>query len=226
MPVRRNRLCGGYVYHVLNRGSRRGLLFETPGDYSSFVGLMGEAQLKFPIRILAYCLMPNHFHFVLWPTNDSDISRYMGWLTLTHSKRWHFGKETNGQGAVYQGRFKAIPVQTDGHFLTVCRYVERNALRARLVGRAEDWRWCSLSQRARDDARLRLDAWPLSIPSRWGELVNASTSEAADHSVHQAVSANRPFGQLKWAEREGLAPTPKRAGRPKKQKSTPGVGFL
>jgi putative transposase len=93
--------------------------------------------------------MPNHFHLVLWPRRDGDLSRFMQWLTMTHTQRWHAHRRDAGHGHLYQSRFKSFPIQTDGHFLSVCRYVERNALRARLVGRAEDWAWCSLACRER-----------------------------------------------------------------------------
>ncbi|HUG92188.1 MAG TPA: hypothetical protein VML55_15210, partial [Planctomycetaceae bacterium] len=85
--------------------------------------------------------MPNHWHLVVWPAGDGDLSEYMRWLTVTHTQRWHAAHHTSGTGALYQGRFKSE------HFLTVCRYVERNALRANLAGSAEAWRWGSLWQR-------------------------------------------------------------------------------
>src|SRR5208337_3088457 len=96
-------------------------------------------------RLLAYCVMPNHWHLIVWPRQDGELSRFVGWLTLTHTQRWHAQRHTRGSGHVYQGRFKSFPVQGDEHFLTACRYVERNALRANLVERAEAWRWCSLA---------------------------------------------------------------------------------
>jgi hypothetical protein len=88
------------------------------------------------MRLLAYCLMPNHFHLLVWPRADGDLSQFLRWLTVTHTQRWHAHHRTAGTGHLYQGRFKSFPVQSDEHFLTVCRYVERNALRANLVGRA------------------------------------------------------------------------------------------
>ncbi|GMQ80089.1 MAG: hypothetical protein BMS9Abin04_030 [Planctomycetia bacterium] len=72
---------------------------------------------------------------VVWPRKDKDLSRFTGWLTLTHTQRWHAHRHSAGTGHVYQGRFKSFPVQSDEHFLTVCRYVERNALRANLFPR-------------------------------------------------------------------------------------------
>ena len=90
--------------------------------------------MRHHMRLLAYCLMPNHFHVLLWPREDGDLSRFMSWLTMTHTQRWHAHHRTAGTGHLYQGRFKSFSVQSAEHFLTVCRYVERNALRANLVG--------------------------------------------------------------------------------------------
>lgn len=78
--------------------------------------VFAQAQTQVPLRVLAYCVMPNHFHVVAWPSHDDELSEFMHWLTLTHSKRWHVYRGTNGTGSVYQGRFKAFPVQTDRHF--------------------------------------------------------------------------------------------------------------
>ncbi len=96
------------------------------------------------MRLLAFCVLPNHWHSVLWPREDGDLSDYMGWLTNTHPRRWHLAHGTVGTGALYEGRFKSYPILEDEHFFTVCRYVERNALRANLVTSPEQWRWSSL----------------------------------------------------------------------------------
>ena len=92
------------------------------------------------MRLLAYCVMPNHWHLVLWPREDGDLSTFVGWLTLTHTQRWHAHRHSVGSGHVYQGRFKSFLVESDEHLWTVCRYVERNAFRAGLCERAEQWR--------------------------------------------------------------------------------------
>lgn len=128
---------GGLVYHVLNRANGRLPIFEKNEDYEAFERVLAQAVQRVDIRLLAYCVMPNHWHLVLWPRVDGDLSRFVGWLTLTHTQRWHAHRHTTGSGHLYQGRFKSFPVQTDEHFLAVCRYVERNPLRAGLVSRAE-----------------------------------------------------------------------------------------
>jgi putative transposase len=144
----------------------------------------------------------------------------MQWLTVTHTHRWHAFHETSGSGPLYQGRFKSFPVEEDGHFFTVCRYVERNALRANLVSRAELWRWSSLWQRQHGRGEVTLDAWPLPMPSGWMEYVNSVETEAELDAVRTSVRRGSPFGSAAWQRRTagklGLQSTLRPLGRPRK----------
>ncbi len=124
MPRTARASVGNYCYHVINRGNARAEVFHQEGDYRAFLALLGRAFERVPMRLLAYCVMPTHWHLVLWPYRDEDLSRLMRWLTLTHSQRWHAHRQTAGMGHLYQGRFKSLLVQTDDHLQTVCRSVE------------------------------------------------------------------------------------------------------
>src|SRR5437763_12062268 len=139
MPRRARIAPGGIVYHALNRGNGREKLFRKSDDFAAFERIMIEALRRYPIRLLGYCLVPNHWHLVLWPARDGQMTQFLRWLTQTHSQRLHAHRHTAGTGHVYQGRFKSFPIERDEHLLAVLRYVERNALRARLVQRAQDW---------------------------------------------------------------------------------------
>lgn len=220
MPRRPRSSTGGYVFHVLNRAVARQKLFHTEGDYFAFQKLLDEAQQHTPMRLLAFTIMPNHWHLVLWPQGDGDLSEYMRWLTGTHSQRWHAFHGTAGTGALYQGRFKSFPVEKDDHFFQVCRYVERNALRVNLVSRAEMWRWSSLWQWHNDRADTRLCAWPLPRPSRWPEVVNRPETDAELAALRACVNRGTPFGSSDWrrqtVQRLGLEKTLAARGRPKK----------
>jgi REP element-mobilizing transposase RayT len=110
------------VFHVLNRAVARHALFEKDGDYEAFGRVFGAALEKHPIRVLAYCLMPNHWHLVLWPRRDGDLTNFVRWLTHTHTMRWHAHYHTSGTGHLYQGRFKSFPIEADEHLYTVLRY--------------------------------------------------------------------------------------------------------
>ena len=177
------------------------------------------------MRICAYCLMPNHWHFVLWPEHDGDLSAFMQQMTNTHVKRWKAHFHETGYGHLYQGRFKSFPVQTDEYFYQVVRYVERNALRANLVTSAEEWRWSSLSRRNKSDdlsliTKAVLSDWPLRQPDDWLSFVNEPQTEAELTALRQCVNRGCPFGDSNWvnatAKKLGLNSTLRQRGRPKK----------
>ncbi len=220
MPRRLRCNSGGYVYHALNRAVGRATLFHKDGDYAAFENALRQAKAWQPMRLLAYCLMPNHWHLVLWPAGDGDLSEFLRWLTVTHTQRYHAHYHTAGTGPVYQGRFKSFPVQEDDHLLTVSRYVERNALRASLVRRAENWRWSSLWQRVQGRAAGLLDEGPVPRPGDWLGYVNGVETEAELEALRRSVVRGCPFGAPSWVERAakclGLEATLRPQGRPKK----------
>ena len=223
MPRSPRITTGGIVYHVLNRANARVRIFETPQDYAAFEQVLDEALTRVPMRLLAYCLMPNHWHLVLWPQEAGTLSTFMRWLTLTHTQRWHTAHGTTGAGHLYQGRFKSFPVQTDLHVLTVCRYVERNALRAGLVERAEMWRWSSLWYRHHTEqgyANTLCSEWPVARPHNWVAWVNSAESAAELEALRRCVVRGSPYGSERWmsqtATQLGLASTLRPRGRPRK----------
>lgn len=213
---------GGYVYHVLNRAIVGLSVFEEPDDYAAFERALEEAVARTGTRLLAYCLMPNHWHLVVWPRVDGELSRFVGWLTLTHIQRWHAQRGTIGHGQVYQGRFKSFPVADDEHLHSVVRFVERNAVRANLVRRAEAWRWGSLYRWLRGTAaeKALLSAWPLPRAANWVEHVNTPSSEAELAALRRSLDRGVPFGPAAWIEataaRLGLTTTLRPRGRPRK----------
>ena len=162
MPRTARASVGGMCYHVLNRGNGQAKVFHKDADFAAFIKLMAEANERLPLRILGYALMPNHFHLVLWPRGDRDLSCWMQWLLTSHVRRYH--RHYQGSGHVWQGRFKAFPIERDEHLLTVLRYAERNPLRAKLVRRAEAWAWSSLSWRPTDECPQLLSTWPVPRP--------------------------------------------------------------
>src|SRR5262249_5511937 len=159
-------------YHALNRAVARLPLFQKDGDYRAFERVLAEALVEHPIRLLAYCVMPNHWHMLLWPRRDGDLTAFLRWLTHTHTMRWHAHHHPSGAAHLYHGRFKASPVAADDHLYTVARYIERNALRANLVRGAENWRWSSLWRQYRaEPAGELLSAWPVPRPEDWLDRV-------------------------------------------------------
>ena len=156
----------------LNRAVRRTVIFDTAEDYDAFVRVVRESLSRFKVKIIAYCLMPNHWHLLLWPRENGDLSTFMKWLSTTHAARWNKAHGLTGRGAVYQSRFKSVPVQEERHLLYVWRYIERNPVNAQMVARAENWRWSSLSSRQND--LHKLDKGPVDLPADWKTLVNVA----------------------------------------------------
>jgi putative transposase len=224
MPRRARTLVGGYAYHILNRANGRLRLFKTEADFAAFDRIIAEAHDRIALRILAYVVLGNHWHFVVWPRqgNGNDVTEFFRWLTVTHAQRWHAHHRTSGMGHVYQGRFKSFPIAADDHLRTVIRYVERNPVRAGIVRRAETWRWGSLYRRTSgsDDERRLLTAPPISLGSNWLKQVNAPQTEAEVAAIRDAARRGKPFGNQRWAAKVagqlGLEHSLRPRGRPKK----------
>ncbi len=223
----------GEVYHVLNRASGRAEIFAEEADFVAFEKVLAEAVGRVPMRVLTYVIMPTHFHLVLWPKvgQGERVSEFMRWLTVTHTQRWHAHHHTSGTGHLYQGRFKAFVVQGGrtaepwGAVRKVCRYVERNPLRARLVNRAEEWRWGGLWRRMEGTAEERgvLAEWPAGAypgDGVWLKRVNAAQGASEEAALALSIKRGRPFGEAAWvsdaARRMGLEHTMRGVGRPPK----------
>ena len=220
--ARRKRIPdAGLIFHVLNRGAKRSKLFDNTDEYDTFAHLLQAASLRFEVAVFAYCLMPNHWHLVASPRVHGSLSRCMHWLTTTHARRWQIIRAAEGEGAVYQGRFQAIAIKGDRHFLWVCRYVERNAARARLVERAEDWPWSSASVVG---AHRGIAEWPCQRPSGWRDFLNTSQAEGELRQFRQAMRLGRPFGDDEWARRV-FGPRSKSASLPQEMTPDP-ITFL
>lgn len=202
MPRQARRTPGGMVFHVLNRAVDRMPLFANSSDYNAFEQIIRESHLKSPIRILSYCLMPNHWHFVFWPDNDHDLGRFLHRLTTTHAIRWRLHRGSVGRGHIYQGRFKSFPVETEEYLYHVLRYTEGNALRAGLAPRAEDWPWGSLAVRlnpARSSA-VPLSDWPVPRSGQWLAYVNEVIPTTQMNAIRTCIAHSRPYGSSNWAQ--------------------------
>ena len=213
---------GGYVYHVINRANARVPIFDNSKDYQLFETILAEGKEKHDMRVLAYCLMPNHWHLVLYPKNDGDLSKFMSWVTNTHTRRWHVRKETIGQGHLYQGRYKSFLCQTDSHFLTMVRYVERNAKKAKMVKQAEHWEHSSVWRREKGTPTHKklLSPWPVLMPKNYLSWLNEAQSASEEEAIERSIVKNIPFGAERWRDgmirKYKLEQTIRPVGRPRK----------
>ena len=220
MPRTARAVEAGLIYHVLNRGNGRMQLFHKDGDFAAFEDVLAEGLSRYPVELLTYCLMGNHWHLVMRPGTPDGLARFMGWVGVTHVRRHHAHYRTTGGGHLYQGRFKSFPVQDDAHFLAVCRYVEANACRAGLVADAEEWMWSGLHARRFGSKPFVLSDWPVDRPRNWQRRVNMTMSDASLESLRTSVNRGRPWGDPAWVEdaarRLGLQFTLRNTGRPRK----------
>ncbi len=222
MPRQKRLDVAGTIYHALNRGNARQGIFHKDEDYLALIRVLGEGLQRYPVRLFAFTLMPNHWHLVLSPEEDGMMGRMLRWVTATHTQRYHAHYHTAGEGHLYQSRFKSFPIQSDEHFLTVSRYVERNPLRANLVKRAEQWQFGSLYRwfTNGDKAPSLLSPWPIRRTTGWIERVNAALGSKELAAIRTSVQRGRPYGDQDWTEKladqHGLWSTLRPRGRPSK----------
>lgn len=210
-------LLAGQTYHILNRGNGGATVFHKHGDYQAFIELLGSAKARFPVRLFAFCVMPNHFHLVLQVETPGVLGPFMQWWLTSHVRRYrqHYG----GSGHVWQGRFKSFPIQQDEHLLTVLRYVLWNPVRAGLVHQLREWRWSSLR------APALVDPCPVPLPADSTGWIDQPLSDREVDALRSCVTRQAPYGATEWqatiAAQVGLESTLRPRGRPPRpQKSS------
>lgn len=213
---------GNEIYHVINRANGRMQIFNTPEDYRLFEKLIEEAKELIDMRIYAYEIMPNHWHLVLSPRKDGDLALFMHHLTNKHTRKVHTATGTIGSGHLYQGRYKSFLVDSGNYFLAVIKYIERNAVRARLVKSCEDWRWGSAWRRMHGTTQQKklIDAPLVPLPDHYRQWINIAEQHEDVTSIRRSVNKGVPYGRERWIDKMvttyHLETTLRSAGRPKK----------
>ena len=220
MPRQARIAPGGTIFHVLNRAAGTAPLFRRQSEYAAFEQVMLEAQAKHPTRILGWCLMKSHWHLVIWPKKNGELTSFIRWMSHTHAVRQHAAEGTAGDGQVYQARYRSFPVER-AEAWNLLRLVERNALSAGVVKKAQDWRWSSLWARQHPEAqshKLLCDALGRT-PQAWNRRVNAAVDQQELQKFQMSVQRNRPFGSDRWqvqaCRKWGMEHTMRPRGRPR-----------
>jgi len=222
MPRQARVSVADVVYHVINRANGRLPIFHTDKDYKHFETLLQEAKDLTDMRILSYCIMPNHWHLVLHPRTDTNLPEFMSWLTSTHVRQYRTRTNTIGYGHLYQDRYKSFPTESNEYCQTLIRYVEQNPLRAKLVERAEDWQWSSLWRRERGSEKEKrlLAPLPVELPSEYLISVNEVFKKDDLALVRNNVNKGKPFRKGEWVDKMvedyNLGHTVRERGRPRK----------
>jgi len=211
------------IYHVINRAAGRLQIFNKSSDYQCFTDLLSEAKEVTDMRILAYTIMPNHWHLVLNPRMDGDLGIFMHRLTNAHTRQVHTITKTIGYGPLYQGRYKSFLIDSDEYLLTLIKYVERNPVRAKLVRTCEEWKWGSAQLRAEITSlnahRHLLSELPVSLPERYLEWINTEERTETLEVIRNSVNKGTPYGKEKWVDmmikKYDLQTTLRNGGRPK-----------
>jgi len=217
MPRVARGLADGLIYHIINTGNGHQQVFHTDGDYRAFVDLVAEAGGRYTVKLLAWCIMPNHFHLLVSPERADDLSRWMQWLMTSHVRRYHRIHKSSGH--VWQGRFKSFIVQEDRHLIAMARYIEGNPVRAQLVSSAKDWTWSSHRGRTVISETCD-DNLPIELPIDWTGFVDQKLSEGELGRIRTSIQRQTPFGSPPWQMRIcqelGLESTLNPKGRPRK----------
>lgn len=223
MP-RANRIdVGGEIYHCLNRTVGKQKIFLKDKDYQTFERILEEVVDATGMRIFAYCIMPNHFHFVLYPEKNGDLSDFMKRLTLTHTQRYRVATNTVGEGPVYQGRYKSFIIQDDTHLFTVLRYIERNPLTANLVKEPLDWRYSSLYRRYVGSMKQKqlLTPWMIEEPKDYLNVLKSPLTPNELEKLERSENRGVPYGDKEYVlnkvEEYSLQSTIRPKGRPRKK---------
>ncbi len=219
MPRIARGLMDNCIYHVINRGNAGQKVFRKEEDYEAFVQLMEEAKERCGVSILAYCIMPNHFHMALVPGQKEELSLWMQWLMTSHVRRYH--RHYGSSGHIWQGRYKSFPVQEDRYLLTLLRYIEGNPVRAAMVESAMAWKWSSHRENTGSMERLLTSAPPIGLPPDWTRYVDTPLTARDLEKLRESVRRQAPYGQPEWQAEMcatlGLESTMRRRGRPHKE---------
>ena len=186
MPRDSRNLPAGCIVHCVNRANDKRPLFERAAEYEDFLCLVAWAKGQCPVRIIAYCIMYNHWHFVFWVEFEWEVSAFLHRLTTTHAVKWRTRTNTIGCGSVYQGRFKSSQVLSEQYYYNLLRYVEQNPLRANLVRSAKDWRWSSLPERM-GNGRSLLDPGPLVLLPDWALHIDNPLDRTTVDDIHRSL---------------------------------------
>lgn len=228
MPRKARVLVPGCPHHIVQRGHNRSAVFITDEDYQYYLHNLFDWKQQLEIKLYAWCLMTNHIHLIVEPTNEPmDLSLLM--KRINGKQAAYTNKLEGRSGSLWEGRYKASPIQTETYLLSCLRYVELNPVRAGMVKAPEDYRWSSYRERIQQDESTMLDLDPcyqaLALNKkdrikRYVEFVKQGVSSAEKKMIQEAWQRNQLTGNQKFVDeieqRMGIRVERRGRGRPKK----------
>jgi putative transposase len=215
MPRLPRLVLPGVPYHVTQRGNRRERTFFEDGDYALYRDLLGDAARRAESQVISYCLMPNHVHLIVVPSDPDGLRRtfadahrrYTGFINARH--RW--------TGHLWQGRYGAVAMD-EAHLAAAARYVALNPVRAKLTDRAEDWPWSSVrAHLAGEDDELVEVAPLLDRYGCFATFLGGEEDQQATRALRASEISGRPAGSPEWIATleaaSGRSLAPKKRGR-------------
>ncbi len=219
-----------FPHHVLQRGHNKQVVFTGKRDYQYYLNNLLEAKQLFDVQIYSYCLMTNHVHLLLNPGEQSGgLGRFMKFIAGRQTR--YINKLYGRTGTLWEGRFKSSPVQSELYFLTCCRYIERNPVRAKMVDVPEAYEWSSYQEKTglRENRLVDMDPFFQSLGEklqtqqrRYREFVQQSEDDNERKQIRQAVQRGQLTGSEKFVDQVeqklGLRVEWRGQGRPKSKK--------
>lgn len=197
MPRMARVVAVGIPHHVTQRGNRRQQTFFSDADYLRYLQLAAEWCAKAEVECWGYCLMPNHVHLILTPKTEAGLREALTSLHVRYTRE--VNRRERWTGYLWQGRFASFPMD-DAYFVQASRYVGLNPVRARLVGRAEEWPWSSVNAHLRglDDALVRTGPLARFVRSDMAKFFAADVTHEAREKLRRASATGRPLGGAEW----------------------------
>jgi putative transposase len=228
MP-RPKRICiPDLPHHAVQRGNNRHATFYRDDDYAVYLDFLGEAAIEHQVSIHAYALMTNHAHLLLTPTKPDGLSSIM--QTLGRRYVTYINRTYRRSGTLWEGRFRSAVIDSDRYCLTCYRYIDLNPLRAGLVDRPADYRWCSFRSNALAyQCNLltphilyeQLGSTRRERAARYHELVNERLDDNSLRRIRFGTRKGLPVGRQDFKEEIehhlGRRLGSGRVGRPSKQ---------
>ena len=213
----------GYPHHITQRGNYRQEIFFDNGDRQKYLSLLQAESTRYKLKLLAYCLMANHVHFIVVPERKDSMGNVFKYASMKYSQ--YFNKKIGNKGHLFQGRYFSS-IMDERHMMVCARYIERNPVRAEIVKDACDWNWSS----AKEHCGLKEDSFGVNQLfqymgddyGKWKDFIAESDNLEDIIEIRKQTKKGRPLGETNFVKRlekklnRSLILRPR--GRPKKKK--------